>query len=149
MPDRIRLSRAKGFRLPLNAINVARPGKWGNPFIVGQHGTREQCVAMFIQLTRGFIDLAHPIGVEAQQTFYRRVRRSIDDLEGYNLACWCPLDGKPCHGDWLIHLANGGPLPNWARQPLGLGRVRLGMAAWDLNKLERKKRRRAREEVVA
>lgn len=144
MAERIRLSRAKGFRLPPNTINVARPGRWGNPFIVGQHGTREQCVAMFIQLTRGFIDLAHPIGVEAQQAFYRRVQRSIAELRGHDLACWCALDGKPCHADWLLHIANGTPLPSWADQPLDIGRVRIGIAASDLNRLERRRHRKDR-----
>ena len=35
-PRRIRLSRARGWRLPENAVNVARPGPWGNPFVVGK-----------------------------------------------------------------------------------------------------------------
>lgn len=138
MAERIRLSRAKGWRLPANAVNVARPGKWGNPFIVGEHGTREQCVAMFIQLVRGFVDLAHPVGVDAQLAFYHRVRRSIGSLKDRDLACWCALDRKPCHADVLLNLANGAPLPSWASEPLDIGRVRLGMAAWDLEKASRK-----------
>jgi hypothetical protein len=35
MAERIRLSRAKGWRLPDNTANVARPGKWGNLFGAG------------------------------------------------------------------------------------------------------------------
>jgi hypothetical protein len=31
-PQRVQLSRAKGFRLPPNTVVVARPTKWGNPF---------------------------------------------------------------------------------------------------------------------
>lgn len=31
-PRRIRLSRAKGWRMPENTVRVSRPGKWGNPF---------------------------------------------------------------------------------------------------------------------
>lgn len=31
MPERVQLRRTKGFRLPESAVNVARPGKWGNP----------------------------------------------------------------------------------------------------------------------
>ena len=27
-------------------------------------------------------------------------------LVGYDLACWCPLDGGPCHADVLLELAN-------------------------------------------
>lgn len=135
--------------MPAGAVNVARPGKWGNLFIVGQHGTREQCVAMFIQLSRGFIDLAHPVGVDAQQAYYRRIRRSLGDLKGCDLACWCALDGNPCHADWLLHLASGTPLPAWASEPLDIGRVRLGMAAWDLDRVARKAKSRAHSEARA
>ena len=28
-------------------------------------------------------------------------------LRGHNLACWCALDGGPCHADTLLRLANG------------------------------------------
>jgi hypothetical protein len=28
-------------------------------------------------------------------------------LAGRDLACWCPLDGQPCHGDPLLDLAAG------------------------------------------
>lgn len=31
MPERVRLSRAKGWRMPANTVSVARPTKWGNP----------------------------------------------------------------------------------------------------------------------
>jgi hypothetical protein len=141
-PNRIRLSRAKGWRLPASAVNVARPSRWGNPFVVGTDGTREQCVAMFAQLCRGFINLGGRHSVDEQLTFYRRVRRYLADLQGRDLACWCALDGKPCHADVLLHLANGTPLPAWAKQPIDIGRVRLGMAAWDLEAAARKAKAR-------
>lgn len=28
-----------------------------------------------------------------------------------NVACWCALDGKPCHGDVLLEVANREPRP--------------------------------------
>lgn len=35
---------------------------------------------------------------------------TVDDiraeLAGHDLACWCPLDGQPCHADVLLELAN-------------------------------------------
>ena len=148
MAERIRLSRAKGWRLPDGAVNVARPGKWGNPFIVGKDGTSEQCVALFAQLCRGFIDLGGRLSVEEQETYYRRVRRSLDALQGRDLACWCALDGKPCHADVLISLANGTPMPAWAKKPIDIGRVRLGMTAWDLAKTRRKAAARREKEAA-
>ena len=36
MPDRIQLSRAKGWRMPEGAVKVDRTTIWGNPFMVGQ-----------------------------------------------------------------------------------------------------------------
>lgn len=31
------------------------------------------------------------------------------ELAGLDLACWCPIDGLPCHVDWLIAVANARP----------------------------------------
>lgn len=105
MPERIRLSRAKGFRLPANAINVARPGKWGNPFVVGVDGTRQECVEFYCLLAANMICLTCKAEV-AQQKRTMALLRSLDELRGKDLACWCALDGKPCHADVLLVLAN-------------------------------------------
>lgn len=32
MPERVQLSRVKGWRMPPDTVRVCRPGKWGNPF---------------------------------------------------------------------------------------------------------------------
>lgn len=144
-PVRIRLSRAKGFRLQADAVNVARPGRWGNLFIVGQHGTRLQCAAKFYQLARGMITFSENVDVDAQMTMYRRIRRHVHELKGRDVACWCDLDG-PCHGDVYLLLANPGMgMPAWMQQPVDIGRVRLGMAAWDLEALNRRKFRLERQ----
>jgi hypothetical protein len=34
-PTRVQLRRIKGWRKPEGAISVARPHKWGNPYVVG------------------------------------------------------------------------------------------------------------------
>jgi hypothetical protein len=138
-PSRIRLSRRKGWRLPANAANVARPGKWGNPFVVGLDGTREQCVSLFYQLVSGFIDLGGRLSVDEQLAYFRRTRRALDGLRGKDLACWCALDGKPCHADVLIAIANNRPLPSHFQREITLPRVRLGMLASDLEKAKRKR----------
>jgi len=140
MAERIRLSRARGWRLPANAVVVARPSKWGNPFIVGKHGTRAECAAKFLQLTRGFISLSEDLDPDLQLKVYRRIKRDVDHLAGKDLACWCALGGGACHADVLLLLANPGhPVPAWLQEPgVTLSRVRLGMAAWDFAKLKRK-----------
>jgi hypothetical protein len=145
MAERIRLSRARGWRLPAKAVVVARPSKWGNPFIVGKHGTRAECAAKFLQLARGFISFSDDVDVDLQRTVYRRIRRHVADLAGKDLACWCKLDGCGCHADVLLLLANpGSPVPAWLQEPgVTLPRFRLGMAAWDMDRHQRKAKTKA------
>lgn len=101
-PMRVQLRRTKGWETPPNTVRVSRPGKWGNPFVVGTHettgcgtfyacDTAREAVAKFKHhcADRGF---AYPID-------------EIDELRGKNLACWCPLD-QPCHADVLLDIAN-------------------------------------------
>ncbi|SDP92274.1 protein of unknown function [Phyllobacterium sp. YR620] len=114
MPQRIRLSRARGFDLEahslalngLPAVHVARPGPWGNPFIVGKDGDREQCVDLYTALLSGLLALAKSPDIEALKASRSYVGTHLDELRGKNLACWCALDGKPCHADILLKIAN-------------------------------------------
>ena len=92
MPERIQLRRTKGWRKPPEAVVVARPSKWGNPYRLEDHG-------------------------DAAVSYYRRdlldgdLGFTVDDvkreLAGKDLACWCPVDGRPCHADVLLEIANG------------------------------------------
>ena len=106
MPERVQLCRAKGWRLPPNTVSVARPGPWGNPFVVGRDGTRERCVHLYKEMLAGYIFLTVKASVERQRKARCYVARNISTLRGKNLACWCRLDGKPCHADVLLRLAN-------------------------------------------
>lgn len=90
-PIRIQLRRKKGFRLPPNTINVARPGKWGNPYKIGVDGTREEVIDLF----------RHHHGM-FEQFSHSQIKK---ELRGKNLACWCPLD-KACHASILLEIAN-------------------------------------------
>lgn len=106
MPDRIQLSRAKGWRMPKGAVKVDRSTLWGNPFQVGVHGTAVECVHRFALLCGGLICISDPkIEVQHQQLFLVHLRSSIGKLRGRDLACWC-RDSQPCHADVLIELAN-------------------------------------------
>jgi hypothetical protein len=72
-PVRLRLSRARGFDLQaasralngLPALNVARPGPLGNPFVVGHDGDRAECVRLFEVLLGGYIALTTKASVES------------------------------------------------------------------------------------
>jgi hypothetical protein len=93
MPKRIQRKRTKGWKKPIGAVNVARPGKWGNPFKVGDgHCTAEEAKLLYSRdLLKGYLGF----------TVYD-VRL---DLAGKDLMCWCSLDA-PCHADVLLEIAN-------------------------------------------
>lgn len=92
-PQRIQLSRKKGFRLPPNTVSVARPSVWGNPFRVSEERTQKCAVEEFDQLLEtGGLGLLNEDNI-------------VRCLKGKNLACWCEL-GTPCHADTLLKIAN-------------------------------------------
>jgi hypothetical protein len=82
-----------------DAVIVARPSKWGNPFPVSPRG-RDHAVGAFRALLRDGQARAH-VG-------YPEPDEIRDELAGKDLACWCALD-QPCHADVLLELANGDP----------------------------------------
>ena len=94
-PERIQLSRKKGWRLPPNTISVSRPGKWGNPFSVAEYG-RELAVRNFRNRLVGLIAIG---------------ALDLSELRGKNLACWCRM-GESCHADVLLEMANA-PCHGW------------------------------------
>lgn len=79
--------------MPENTVYVGRGSKWGNPFVVGEHGTAEECVEKF----------AMDIGWHNSRLGFDL--EDIEELRGKNLACWCK-DGAPCHADVLLEIAN-------------------------------------------
>lgn len=104
MPQRIQLSRRKGWKMPLNTVKVDRATVWGNPFIVGRHGTRAECVELYRKLACGLLCMSTDNIVE-QQRARANMLVARTDLRGRNLACWCPLNA-PCHADVLLEMAN-------------------------------------------
>jgi hypothetical protein len=69
---------------PADAVYCGRPSRWGNPFVVGRDGTRN----------------------EVCDRFEREVlpRLNVTVLRGRDLVCWCaPLR---CHCDAILKKAN-------------------------------------------
>ena len=91
VPVRIQRKRTKGWRMPLDAIYVGRPTKFGNPYNVNSERSAFMAGLMFI----GYC-LRHP-------EFIEMVRK---ELRGKDLACWCELDDHHCHADTLLTIAN-------------------------------------------
>lgn len=73
--------------IPANSIDISRKGPLGNPFVIGQDGTREEVVALHLR------------GLRATVKVNKEMNNRIKSLKGFNLVCYCaPL---PCHGDNL------------------------------------------------
>lgn len=105
MPERVQLSRRKGWRMPENTVKVDRTTKWGNPFKVGEDGTAHDCVQLYTGLLAGLVCLTAKATIELQIKSRAVVQSSLHELRGKNLACWCRR-GQSCHADVLLELAN-------------------------------------------
>ena len=103
--SRIQLRRLKGWRMPDNTVKVDRTTKWGNPFIIGKHGTRKECVDQYALLVTSHPHFSGKVPIDRQRATLDYVQQNLHLLRGHNLACWCPLN-EPCHADVLLQLAN-------------------------------------------
>lgn len=71
-------------------VYIGRPGKWGNPFCVGEDGTREEVISKYKEYI-----LSRP-----------KLLAQLHELKDKVLGCWCKP--KPCHGDVLVELMERG-----------------------------------------
>jgi hypothetical protein len=72
-------------------IYIGRPSKWGNPFVIGKHGTREDVIGKY----------------EAWLMTRPELVAALPELKGKVLGCWCAP--QACHGDVLVRLATSIP----------------------------------------
>ena len=77
-------------KIPKDAVNIMRPGKWGNPFAIGRDGG-----------SRAVVCDMYDVWILNETTLLK----DLHELRGKDLLCCC----KParCHGDTLLRLANG------------------------------------------
>jgi predicted amidohydrolase len=68
-------------------VYVGRPSKWGNPFIIGRDGTRDDVIAKY----------------QAWIVRQPELIAALHELHGKDLICWCAPE--PCHADVLLDLA--------------------------------------------
>lgn len=78
-----------GKRTTDSQVYVGRRTKWGNPWKIGESGTREEVIALFEEYIKEVV-LRQP--------------EFLDELRGKDLVCWCAPEA--CHADILIKLAN-------------------------------------------
>lgn len=91
MPERVRLSRAAGWRLPAGAASVAYPTKWANPYRPSRRSPPDNAAA--VARYRTYLAARPDLAASARL-----------ELVGRDLGCWCPAD-LPCHADVLLELA--------------------------------------------
>lgn len=78
--------------IPKDAVYIGRPTIWGNPFVIGIDGTREEVIAKYEER------------IKEQPPLKGHIKHV---LKGKDLVCFCaPL---PCHGDILLKIANAKP----------------------------------------
>jgi hypothetical protein len=81
-------ARHVGRRPTSDRVYVGRPTKWGNPFVIGRDGSRDQVIAQY----RAWI-VRQPA-----------LTAALHELRGKNLVCWCAPER--CHAEVLIELPN-------------------------------------------
>ena len=77
--------------IPRGAVYIGRPSIWGNPFVIGKDGSRDDVIAKY-------------------ETWLLDNGKLVDQLAalaGKDLVCWCAP--ARCHGDVLVRLANKPP----------------------------------------
>lgn len=81
--------------IPKGAVFIGRPSKWGNPYVIGLHGDREEVLRLYKRylLTRPEL-----------------IKSARKELCGKDLVCFCAP--KPCHGEFLIRIANCSRIQN-------------------------------------
>lgn len=119
-PVRLQLSRKRGFNLQelsratngLEAVNVARPSAFGNPFVVGKPGG---VYTRLVKDRRHAYLLFKSIASDTEAL----VKAAREQLAGKNLACWCPNDDPYedcCHAAVLLEIANALPSQSQERE---------------------------------
>lgn len=70
-------------------VYIGRPGKWGNPFVIGKDGDRDAVIHKYEAWLLQRPDM---------------VAMAKRELCGKVLGCWCAP--QACHGDVLARIAN-------------------------------------------
>lgn len=90
-------------------VDIRRPGMWGNPFVIGKHGTRKD------------VCRSYQMWIPNQPQLLARVH----ELKGKRLGCACRDHERPCHGETLVILANADP------EMVEIMYGTCGQSAWD------------------
>lgn len=130
MAERIQRRRTKGWRMPEGAVFVGRPTRWGNPwrkilvapedlpYKVAEVANPPQGPVFRVDNPDAGVTGKHYYGPDADfwlvANYWDHLRANptlmkaaVVQLEGKDLACWCPPE-RSCHADALLDVANPG-----------------------------------------
>lgn len=110
MPERIQLSRQKGWRMPPNTVKVDRTTPFGNPC-----DWREWLENAPRDVRWTASERERWAKAQAVDSFEYEMRTGgivmpLERLRGKNLACWCKPHER-CHADVLLALVSSAPTP--------------------------------------
>lgn len=69
-------------------VYIGRGSKWGNPFKIGEHGSRKEVIEKYVEWIK-----TQPLLLAA-----------LPELKDKVLGCWC--SPQACHGDILVEMAD-------------------------------------------
>lgn len=78
-------------------------GRFGNPWVIDVHGTREQVIYWYSRWLRSGENFGNSA---ATAECRNEILTHLMELEGKTLGCWCHHPSQSCHGDVLIALIN-------------------------------------------
>lgn len=73
-------------------VRIDRETAWGNPFVLGRDGDRDEVIEKYRKWVLTGIDRSA-----------KWIRANAYTLHGKTLGCWCAP--QACHGDFLLELA--------------------------------------------
>ena len=73
--------------IPTDAIYIGRGSKWGNPFVIGQDGTRLEVIKQYREMLWSYIQSGDV------------TKEELAELYNKDLVCFCAP--APCHGHVL------------------------------------------------
>lgn len=133
VPSRIRLYASAGWRLPGNAVSLALPNRWANPYVVAARFPEVQSLPELARAVRdrklltlrafmsALLERTTPTDCLGPAQLPITPHDVKHHLSGKDLACWCKLcpahtlgrpvgshcdTCDPCHGDFLLLVAN-------------------------------------------
>ena len=91
---------------PDGAVYVGRGSKWGNPFVIGKDGTRDEVIKMYvgIQIPHLVDEFVRSTGITLPREGWSLAQEALAELRGKDLVCYCAP--KSCHADILLEIAN-------------------------------------------